>query len=401
MNKRIFLCLTIVFLPLLSACSKKSDLAGTFNSALTPFKGIWEGEITTDKLGTFDMILDIYVKGKTQKVLISSKKYNYQYMELEWSVSNDSLSFTMNDIDHLAQIELKLVDDKALTGTFFQYGETDEFTLTKTSDKAVNGSFTRNYPKYSYKERMQQLKDFSEYAEDNVEIPFTYELNQRDQYEDLISEYDLDNVTKGYEDVDLMIVLLKWVSDNFKHNGNSGLPKERNAVTLIDFYKENPDGINCRGLSIILSELLRAYGIPAKHITCMPKEAVFDDCHVVVHAYSEKLKQWIMLDPTNKLVLQNENGEYVNLPILREMLLNDEKLIPNKDAGWNGNHFDVKDYREYMTKNTFRFSCATQFYFGAEEGTDGNVQNMLAPKGYTDDLKERTTTSDDAFWALP
>lgn len=401
MNKKIYIGIALIFLPLLSACTGKSAPTVKSDNELSPFQGIWEGEISTDSLGTFDITLDVYTGDKTQKVLASSKVFNFQYLEVDWEVKDDDLTFKMNDEDNRAEIKLSLTEEKNLSGTYSQYGASDEFTLTKTSDQAADGAFSRNYPEYTYKERLQQLKEFSEYAEDDITIPFTYELDQREEYEDLIREYDLDSVTEGYEDVDLMLVLLKWVSNNFRHDGNSGLPKKRDAIALVDFYKQNPDGINCRGLSILLSELLRAYGIPAKHITCMPKEAVFQDCHVVVHAYSEKLEQWIMLDPTYKLVLQNENGDYVNLPMLREMLLDGEALLPNKDAGWNGNSFNTEDYREYMTKNTFRFSCATDFYFGAEEGSSRNVTNMLAPKGYNDDEKERTTTSEQAFWAVP
>jgi hypothetical protein len=54
-----------------------------------------------------------------------------------------------------------------------------------------------------------------------------------------------------------------------------------------------------------------------------------------------------------------------------------------------------------MTKNTFRFSSATDLYYGADEGMNGNVENMLVPKGYTDDAAERTTISEEAFWVLP
>lgn len=396
MNKRIIICL-VLFQLLLTACTGKNDKN---NSDLSSYGGIWEGEITTSFL-TYDAIFDIYVEDETQKVLISSNTCNIKYQEVNWSVKDNVLEILMNDEAHRAEIKLSFTDNKTLKGTYFQYGETDEISFYKTSDKAANGSFTYIYPNYTYKERLQQLKDFTEYEEDNVTIPFSYDLDQRNKYEELIQEYDLDSLTKGYEDIDLVIVLLKWVSDNFKHNGNSGLPVDRDAFNLIDFYKENPDGINCRGLSILLSELLRVYGIPAKHITCMPKEKVFNDCHVVVHAYSKKLNQWIMLDPTFKLVLQNEYGDYINLQTLRKMLINNETLISNKDAGWNGNSFDMEDYREYMTKNTFRFTCATDFYFGAEARVNRNIDNMLIPKGYTEDKSERTTTSDTAFWVLP
>ncbi len=251
-----------------------------------------------------------------------------------------------------------------------------------------------------FKERKTQLAEYSEYAEDGVEIPFTYELNQRENYEELICEYDLDSLVKGYRDVALMEVLLNWVSSNFKHDGGSGMPEGRDAITLINYCKEY-GGINCRGVAVILAEMLRVYGIPAKHITCIPKEAEFDECHVVVHAYSEELKQWIMLDPTYKLILQDKNGNYVSLPMFRNSLVNDIELKANENAGRNGGAFNLDNYRRYMTKNVFRFTSATNFYFGAENGKYGNVENMLVPLNYTDDKSERNTSSESAFWATP
>lgn len=274
---------------------------------------------------------------------------------------------------------------------------TDKKGSVKTTDKELD----EDYPNYTYQDRLEQLTDFSEYGGKNTVIPFTYQLKFRDKYNDLIDAYNLDAVTAGCDDVELMMKLMNWVCDNFQHNGMSGLPKKHNAYEIIDFCKDNSYAINARGLSILLAELLRLYGIPAKHITCMPKEAVFEDCNVVVHAYSEKYGQWIMLDPTYRLILKNENGDYVNLPMLRKILINNQPLYMNEEAGRNGNAFDMEYYREYMTKNTFRFSCATDFGFGSEEGTGNNIRNMLIPLNYDEDKSQRTTTSEETFWALP
>ncbi|MHB8132458.1 MAG: transglutaminase-like domain-containing protein [Mobilitalea sp.] len=403
MKCKLILYITMTML-LLSGCTgvvNASNKSQKETTELAPFKGIWEGEINRGTSDIFDMILDVYVKDRIQTVLVSSDIFAFHYLAVDWNMHNNSLIFSMNDEENRATIQLSLSDNNTLAGTYTQYGEVKDITLTKKSNKAVNGKFFRDYPVFTYEERMLQLKEFSDYAEDGKKIPFTYELNQSDEYQELISEYDLDSLTKGYHDIKLMSILLNWVCDNFKHNGSSGLPDERNAIALIDYYKQQSDDINCRGLAIILSEVLRLYGIPAKHITCMPKETLFDDCHVVVHAYSDESKQWIMLDPTYRLILQNEKGSYVNLPILREVLINNQIVIPNENAGRNGRKFKIDDYREYMTKNTFRFECATDFYFGAEDGDNGNVANMLTPLNYFDDTKERNTTSDKVFWAIP
>lgn len=401
-----FLCFSILILLALSSCKKSENMDLTKDtvtklSSPAQLTGIWQGELNTHEPGSYNFSMDIYVKHKTKKVLLTIEQIGLYFMPVDWKIKKGQLIFSIDIGNRKEDFALSMSDEKSLKGTLTEFDKTNEITFTKISDKAINGKYFIKYPEYSYEERYQQLKEYSEYAEDNTTIPYTYELNLREKYKDLIDTYDLDKVTKGYDDVDLMIQLLNWVCNNFKHNGNSGLPNKHNAYTITDFCKKHSDQVNCRGLSIILAEVLRLYGIPAKHITCMPKEVLFNDCHVVVHAYSEELGQWIMLDPTYRLILKNENGDYVNLPMLRKILINGQKLIPNKNAGRNGAVFDLEDYREYMTKNTLRFQCATNFGFGSEDGVDGDVANMLVPLNYNEDKGERTTTSEEAFWVLP
>lgn len=404
--KRLF-CICFVFIFLLSSCSS-SELGEALSNNkldrkndLSQFRGQWKGIYESGQNEIYDIVLDIDPNNSEEKVLFSSDSWNCYFFPVNWEVKNGQMILSMNDETHRVIISLSFNDSKMLCGTYEQYGNSYVLSLDKASDTPAFGKFYRNTYTFAELERKQQLVDYATYAEDDVTISFTYDLNNRTEYENIIKEYNLDKLTDGMTDVDLMIALLNWVCDNFRHNGSSGMPKQRNANMIIDYCKQNPSGINCRGLSILLAEMCRVYGIPSKHITCMPKEALFDECHVVVHAYSEELGQWIMLDPTYRLILQDEKGDYINLSMLRNFLINDINLIPNENAGRNGNVFDINNYRTYMTKNTFRFSSATDFYYGAEDGYNGNVDNMLIPVNYTDGDSERTTTSDGVFWQIP
>ena len=88
----------------------------------------------------------------------------------------------------------------------------------------------------------------------------------------------------------------------------------------------------------------------------MPYEVPFEDCHVVVDCILPSGKR-VMFDPTYRLYLTDENGEYVSLTRLRHILLNEGKLVPNEGALYTGQKtpFDMDFYREYMTKNTIAF----------------------------------------------
>ncbi len=118
----------------------------------------------------------------------------------------------------------------------------------------------------------------------------------------------------------LAFKLLNFVCDHFGHNGTKGLGSGRTMTDLIEFCEKNEYKSNCRGLAILLASLLRLNGIKAQHITWMPYEDPFDDCHVVVDCMLPSGKR-VMLDPTSRLYYKDKNGEYVSLPYLRELLI--------------------------------------------------------------------------------
>lgn len=365
-----------------------------------PLKGKWVGDIDMLDKGKVDLTLNINPDKKDEEILLSSDTWKVYYFRIASTIEKDELNFSMNSPEHLAVIKLKS-DGKTLSGTYSQYGETYQLILNKTSDTPLYSKFYKIVPQISYPERKQQLLDFAAYSDDDISIPYTYELNDKSNFKNIIKEYDLDALTDKKTDIELMTTLLNWVCDKFDHDGNS-MPVERNANTIIEYAKENNNKINCRALSILLAELCRSYGITAKHITCMPKETNFDDCHVVVEAYSKKLQQWIMLDPTYNLILKDKHDKYINLQALRENLLADAEMIPNEAASYNGSGFSIKSYTEYMTKNTFRFESSTDYYYGSDSDTERENSNCsLLPVGYTEVKTGVVTTSPEAFWIKP
>lgn len=371
---------------------------------LDKLNGTWKGSINLDYC-KFSMVVDLIVKSEYQKLLISSKDTGYYYFgPSEWDVDNDKLRFLLNDGENKIEFTLRLNGDKALSGRCIDNDYETDALFEKISDTPTEGEF-------KYKDiSLDILKEFSKFSkDDDFHIPYEYKTDEIDKYRDIIDEYDLDERVHGKEDIDLMIELLGWVCDNFGHNGHSGMPNRRTARAIIDFCNRYSGKINCRGLAILLSEMCRCYGIKAKHITCIPKDQPFNECHVVVHAYSEKLNQWIMLDPTNRLYLQDENKNFLDLPTLRKKLINEEKIILNNDANYNGNFISIDNYKDYMAKNIFRFNCATNFFQGAENGLLGNTSNMLVPLNYDMSSKSylsikqhnRITTNEKEFWKLP
>lgn len=103
---------------------------------------------------------------------------------------------------------------------------------------------------------------------------------------------------------------------------------------IILFCKKHDRKTNCRELAILLASLLRMCSVKARHITCMPCEEPFHDCHVVVDCILPS-GQRIMLDPTWRLYFKDSKGSYVSLEALRKMLIANESIIANKNYGFS------------------------------------------------------------------
>ncbi|MCL2413880.1 MAG: hypothetical protein FWC94_01315 [Bacteroidales bacterium] len=387
----------------------------TSTASAGSFHGQWRSGTTVQGLNAYwTLNVDIVESVVTLSIVLfdtdSSIVFISEFIPANhWEIENNTLVIWVGN-SFMAEGKFTLhisSDGEILDGNLgpIEEGEITPLNFSRLSDSPEKGVFTMNgNPFLSYEERIQLLRDFPDFATDGEIISFTYDLNRRDLYADLIERFNLDSVTAGYSDVELMIVLLNWVCDNFLHNGGSGMPHERNAFAIIDYLDNNPSGGNCRILAILLAEVLRLYGVEAKHITVHPKEPD-GFVHVVTHAYSRRLNQWIMLDPTFRLVLKDSEGRFLDLPTLRTIFANGDEVFPNENAGRNNQEFHMESWRTFMAEHMFYFSSGTNFTFGSEDGRDGNTWNMLAPIGFENEFVTTycfvTTHCANAFWATP
>ena len=221
------------------------------------------------------------------------------------------------------------------------------------------------------------LKEYAEYGDIKANVKFEFKFNERENMLDIIEKYNLDELVKGKNDVETAIALMRWLCGRYKHGvPPGGLADIRTPQELMAFADKN-GGTVCRGLALILVQLIRAYNIKAFHVTCYPYEQPFDDCHVVVCVYCESLGKYIMLDPTSNIYMKNKNGEIIGVEEFRDILIADEETILNEDyfkQNWN-----VAGYRDYMAKNLIRIERYNVNGYG-EDGESGCV--VLIPEKY-------------------
>jgi len=360
------------------------------------FYGRWQGII--EPLYS-KVTLDIV--GESYGVLLSAPAYHVEFLPIDWEVEHSQIILGMNDEEFRITMAMSLSGDgRSLEGTFTQHGVSTDIGFTKISDTPTIGKFNIAWVPVSFEERIRQLRDYPDFADDGRVIRFTYDLKRRDLYADLIEEFNLDAITAGYYDIELMRVLLSWMSDNFRHNGASGMPRNRNAMSIIDYMRLNPSGINCRGLAILLAEVLRLYGIEAKHITVYPPENDHP-VHVVTHAWSRELQQWVMLDPSFGMYVTDLDGNLMSLYTLRAAFVNATPIVANTHAMRNGEAVSIEQYKNFMVDYMFRFSTGTRFTLGSEETGMRTTQFMLVPYGFYGHGRGTRTTSAEAFFAPP
>ncbi len=318
------------------------------------------------------------------------------------------LCFEINDEYYRMVYHVK-PDGDCLVGYYTQFGRITEIAYTRLSDTPLDEPPqyipTEIFVPGTEESRLSVLKRYAAYDR-RIESDCASECVLGGNAPAILEKYDYSAYVGGLDRTDeaLAFRLLDFVCDHFGHDGTRGLGSGRTITELIEFCEKHEYKTNCRGLAILLASLLRLNGIKARHITCMPYEDPFEDCHVVVDCLLPSGKR-VMLDPTWRLYLKDKDGEYVSLPYLRALLIADEPIFANETAGYNGGGFESAYHRSYMTKNTFRFARCTLHKDGVDGRTEASRYIELIPQDYpteafSDRQKADFVYNDEAFWRI-
>lgn len=318
------------------------------------------------------------------------------------------LCYEINDEYYRMVYHIQYVDG-GLEGFYVQHGKSTPVKYVKLDDTPEDEPYqyvpVKVYVPNTDKTRIEILKQHSKYDRSR-EYGCCNEFVLGGDIPEILKKYNYSTYINGVDNTkdEMVFKLLDFVCDHFGHNGSGGLGSGRSITDLIEFCEGNENKSNCRGLAILLACLIRLNGIKAQHITCLPYEDPFEDCHVVVDCLLPSGKR-MMLDPTWRLYLKDKEGNYVSLSHLRELLLADEPIFENPTADYNGTGFDKEYYRNYMIKNTFRFARCTL----NKEGVDGQTETSryieLIPQGYpTENFSEKKKAdfvyNDIEFWQM-
>jgi transglutaminase-like putative cysteine protease len=197
------------------------------------------------------------------------------------------------------------------------------------------------------------IKMTDDFRDDGMDIKIKYLLDA--DYKDLCKTYKLKEIAGTKTDFDKAINLLNWISSNIYHCGNYDNHIKNKAMELLDyaFVKGENCGINCCSLSIALTECLLAIGIKARTIYIMPFSPYDFDNHVVCEAWISDFNKWVMFDPTYNLYV-SFNDIPLNVYELRGSLANQEEVVFNNGANYNGTPINKDEITTYYAKDLFR-----------------------------------------------
>ncbi|MCL2517336.1 MAG: hypothetical protein FWF15_02115 [Oscillospiraceae bacterium] len=335
----------------------------------------------------------------------------HNFPALYTECDKNSLCFFHNDRFNRAEYILTLTHDDFIKCEFTQVGLTEE-PIIRNYERIAHIPYDLDPPKptVALKDapKIDILKEYAEYGDIKSDLKFEFKFDERENMLDILGKYNLDELVKDKSDVDTAIALMHWFCARYRHGNpdGGGLAKERTPQALMDYADQHEGRTNCRGLAITLAQLIRAYNIKTFHVTCMPYEQPFDDCHVVVSVYCESLGKWIMLDPSANLYLKNKAGEIIGVEEFRDILLADGELFANPEStnwGNEGSMTNLDGYRDYMAKNLMRIERYGISSYG-KDWQGGKV--VLIPQKYYDNeaknfdeaQQKNFITSREYFW---
>ena len=274
----------------------------------------------------------------------------------------------------------------AVASGYHDYADTmtdsDLVSLHDDSDFKAQLELMREKGDYPY-----VLKSSGPYNDQDAGLPaFTYQDASDPHLMAFRSKYKLDSVAGNGDEMSRFKNLLGWVHDAVKHDGNSNNPSQVNGDSLITVCRAQNRGVNCRMMATILRDAYQAEGYKARIVTCMPKDTLDNDCHVIDVVWSNKLNKWVWMDPTFNAYLRDEKGNYLNIEEVRQRLISGAPVVINDDANWNHQQKETKErYFAYMSKNLYWLRCSIQSEWDTETAKAGKTPLTyinLYPGGY-------------------
>lgn len=265
----------------------------------------------------------------------------------EPNFDNDRISFAtrVNGLDAAAEMH---VEGNRLVGEMY-VKEVDmrfKIDMEKISDEYSFG----DHHYIVTEENRNILRSNSTYTADSASVKLTYDLANQDVLK-AVQEFGIR--VENHHDFATILELMKQVEAvvhqdgvNYCHNR-----KERGTIAQLSHAKMQNGFTNCRGIAILFSGILRAYGFRSSYVECWPADPQSPEIHVVCEVYLPDLAKYVMVDISSRMVYFKDGIPLSLVELQNIIATGEESKITCND---NPRH-PLDQMLAYMSKNLMVF----------------------------------------------
>lgn len=211
---------------------------------------------------------------------------------------------------------------------------------------------------------------------------FWYEGNKNNDYlARFRSLYPVESLVRGLtSDSARALRILKWVHDQWKHNGNNE-PRKYDAISILEEVKEGKN-FRCVEYGIVTTTALNAVGLPARVLGLKTKDVETTQSgagHVLLEVYLKDMKKWVVMD-----------GQFDAMPVLNGIPLNavefQQAIVSSYDQ------LEIRSLSNTTKEQYVRWAYPYLYYFDIrfdnregiglkKEMQEGKPSLMLVPTG--------------------
>lgn len=213
--------------------------------------------------------------------------------------------------------------------------------MKKESDKY---EFCEEYYIVS-EENRNILRENCTYSNAPSTIKQTYDLGNEEVLK--VSE-ELGIITDNNHDFATLLDLMNKTEQVIHQDGvNYVHTKEHGTLAQLNHAIKHNHHTNCRGISIIFSGILRAYGFNSSYVECFPSDPNSSEIHVVTEVYVPDFHKYVMFDISNRMVVFKDNIP-LSIMELRNAISNGEDGILTSNENIRN---PLNEVLAYLSKN--------------------------------------------------
>ncbi len=183
-----------------------------------------------------------------------------------------------------------------------------------SAEKSIE--FLRAYSSFNHEQTLPKIKFIFENPESNNLILLRKAIG-------------IEKQNNAESEVQLILRLLKWAIEHFDFPGSTLIDRrydDTDWFEVIERAKREKFSLNCRYKSLLFTQILLAYGIKARWVSCLPVESITHERHCVTEVYVNRLNKWIVVDCAFNLIYFDSDGTMLSLIEMRERLINGNRI---------------------------------------------------------------------------